>query len=133
MFSALSPYKVQSNWVPITKLKSHSRTACWKLHPGDLNWSFVCSQTVQAHIYSLQATRSDGKPYFPYFRFSRRHLTAVPIVLLSFIRRIKIYQYFSGLSNLSLSSLFSLSLSRSISLSIPLKYTSPSYPKAKEI
>lgn len=51
--STFSPCKVQYNWVSITKLKSHSGTACSKLHPGDLNWSFVCSQTLQPHIYSL--------------------------------------------------------------------------------
>lgn len=51
--STFSPCKVQYNWVSITKLKSHSGTACLKLHPGDLNWSFVCSQTLQPHIYSL--------------------------------------------------------------------------------
>lgn len=45
------PYEGKYNGVPITKLKSHSRTACWKLHPGDLHWSFVCSQTLQALIY----------------------------------------------------------------------------------
>lgn len=44
------PYKVQCSWVPITKLKSHSRTAYMKLHPGDPNWNCVCSQTLQALI-----------------------------------------------------------------------------------
>ena len=49
--STLSLHKVQSNWVPIPKLKSYPRTACSKLHPGDLDWSFVCSQTLQTLVY----------------------------------------------------------------------------------
>lgn len=45
---ALSSFSTRSATQPgsNSKLKSYPRTACLKLHLGDLHWSFVCSQTL---------------------------------------------------------------------------------------
>lgn len=107
VFCALnSPHKVQYRWVPITKLKSYSRTACLKLHPGDLDCSLLCSQTLQTLIYSQSAgslprTVNLTSP----LPTGRELLTVVPTALLSFWKRIKTYQYLSGMFNPSLASL----------------------------